>query len=59
MKAPTGKPTAVNASAITSWRRRSHQLARPALTTPQQVVARLGGVQAQDEGWARWWRIQH
>jgi hypothetical protein len=44
----------VDGSTPLGWRLQNQQLTRPTLTTPQQVVAWLGGVQAQAEAWAGW-----
>jgi hypothetical protein len=46
----------VDPATINAWRLHNQRLARPVATTPAQLVAWLGGVQAQSETWA-WWSI--
>jgi hypothetical protein len=41
-------------AAIPAWRLRAQQLAAPRMYTVGQVVAHLGGVQAQEYAWAKW-----
>jgi hypothetical protein len=44
----------MNRVALNAWRLHNQRLARPVAATPAQLVAWLGGVQAQLEAWARW-----
>lgn len=45
---------ALAASTINAWRLASQRLHEPASGRPGEAVAWLGGVQAQDDTWARW-----